>query len=36
VIGAGSTVLKDVPASVVVVGTPAEFKKPVANPVFHA
>ncbi len=35
VIGAGSTVLKDVPASVVVVGTPAEVKKPVANPVFH-
>ena len=36
VIGAGSTVLKDVPANVVVVGTPAEFKKVVANPVFQS
>jgi sugar O-acyltransferase (sialic acid O-acetyltransferase NeuD family) len=36
VIGAGSTVLKDVPGNVVVVGTPAEFKKPVANPVFQS
>ena len=35
VIGAGSTVLNDVPPNVVVVGTPAEFKKPVANPVFQ-
>jgi sugar O-acyltransferase (sialic acid O-acetyltransferase NeuD family) len=34
VIGAGSTVLKDVPANVVVVGTPAERKKAVANPLF--
>ena len=34
VIGAGSTVLNDVPANVVVAGTPAEFKKPVATPVF--
>ena len=35
VIGAGSTVLKDVPANVVVAGTPAEVKKAVANPVFQ-
>lgn len=34
VIGAGSTVLKDVPANVVVVGTPGEVKKAVANPIF--
>lgn len=35
VIGAGSTVLKDVPDNVVVAGTPAEVKKSVANPVFQ-
>ena len=36
VIGAGSTVLKDVPENVVVFGSPATIRKPVANPVFGA
>ena len=34
VIGAGSTVVKDVPENVVVFGSPATIRKPVANPVF--
>ena len=34
VIGAGSTVVKDVPDNVVVFGSPATIRKPVANPVF--
>jgi sugar O-acyltransferase (sialic acid O-acetyltransferase NeuD family) len=33
VIGAGSTVLRDVPENLVVVGTPARVMKPVAEPV---
>ena len=36
VIGAGSTVLNDVPENVVVVGTPAAVKKAVADPVFKS
>lgn len=36
VIGAGSTVLDDVPENVVVVGVPARIKKPVATPLFGA
>lgn len=35
VIGAGSTVLDDVPENVLVVGTPARFLRSVANPVFR-
>jgi sugar O-acyltransferase (sialic acid O-acetyltransferase NeuD family) len=35
VIGAGSTVLDDVPANVVVVGTPARVRKSVAKPIFQ-
>ena len=35
VIGAGSTVIGDVPENVVVVGVPARIKKAVAAPVFH-
>jgi sugar O-acyltransferase (sialic acid O-acetyltransferase NeuD family) len=34
VIGAGSTVVKDVPENVVVFGSPATIRKPVAHPVF--
>jgi sugar O-acyltransferase (sialic acid O-acetyltransferase NeuD family) len=36
VIGAGSTVLDDLPENVVVVGTPARVKKSVAAPVFRS
>jgi sugar O-acyltransferase (sialic acid O-acetyltransferase NeuD family) len=36
VIGAGSTVLDDVPENVVVVGAPARFLKSVAEPVFRS
>jgi sugar O-acyltransferase (sialic acid O-acetyltransferase NeuD family) len=36
VIGAGSTVLNDVPENVVVVGTPAAVRKAVADPVFKS
>jgi len=35
VIGAGSTVLHDVPANLVVVGTPARVMKSVAEPIFQ-
>lgn len=36
VIGAGSTVLKDVPPNVVVFGNPATIRKPVPHPVFSS
>lgn len=36
VIGAGSTVLNDVPENVVVMGTPASVRKAVADPVFRS
>ncbi len=35
VVGAGSTVLHDVPDNVVVVGTPARIERSIAEPVFR-